>query len=114
MTAIEKVLNEAVNNLKRFTQINNPENIVNINKQVAKVAVTLDGTWQKRGHNSKFGVVFILSVDTGEVLDVIVNCLSCTECNHNKIKFKNNTMEFNSSYSSHKGSCYINHEGSST
>ena len=47
MIAREKVLNEAANSLKRFTEINNPENIVNIiNKQVAKVAVTVDGTWQ--------------------------------------------------------------------
>ena len=103
MTAREKVLNEAANNLKRFTEINNPENIVNINnKQVAKVAVTVDGTWQiKRGYNSKIGVVFILSVDTGEVLGVIVKCLFCTECNHNKIKFKNNTVEFNNWQNSH-------------
>ena len=71
MTAREKVLNEAANNLKRFTEINNPENIVNINnKQVAKVAVTVDGTWQKRRHNSKIRIVFILSVGTGEVLDI--------------------------------------------
>ena len=48
MIARQKVLNEAANSLKRFTEINNPENIVNINnKQVAKVAVTVDGTWQK-------------------------------------------------------------------
>ena len=65
------------------------------NKQVAKVAASVDGTWQKRGHNSKIGVVFILSVDTGEVLDVIVKCLFSTEYDHNKIKFKNNTVEFN-------------------
>ena len=26
--------------------------------QVARVAVTLDGTWQKRGHSSEYGVVF--------------------------------------------------------
>ena len=65
----EKVLNEAANNLKRFAEINNPENIVNINnKHVAKVAVTVYGTWQKRGHNYKIGVVFILSVDTGEII----------------------------------------------
>ena len=31
IAAREKVLNEAANNLKRFTEINNPENIVNIN-----------------------------------------------------------------------------------
>ena len=114
-TAREKVLNEPANNLKRFTQINNPENIININnKQVAKVAVIVDCTWQKRGHNSKFGVIFILSVDTCEVLDVIAKCLFCTECNHNKTKFKNNIVEFNNWYSSHNGSCYINHGGSST
>ena len=97
MTAREKVLNEAASNLKIFSEINNPENIVNINnKQDAKVAITVDGTWQKRGHNSKIVVVFILSVDTGEVLDVIVKRLFRTECNHNKIKFKNNTVELTS------------------
>ena len=99
----------------RFLEVYSPENIVNINnKQVAKVAITVDGTWQKHGPNSKIGVLFILSVDTGEVLDVMVKSLFCTECNYNKIKFKNNTVEFNSWYSSHKGSCCINHERSSS
>ena len=97
MIAREKVLNGAASNLKGFSEINNPENIVNINnKQDAKVAVTVDGTWQKRGHNSKIVVVFILPEDTGEVLDVKVKCLCCTECNHNKIKLKNNTVELTS------------------
>ena len=35
----------------------------------ANVAVTVDGMWQKRGHSSKVGVVFVISVLTGEVLD---------------------------------------------
>ena len=43
-----------------------------------------------------------------------MKCLFCTECNPNKIKFKNNTVEFSNWYSSHKGSCCINHEGSSS
>ena len=44
MTARQKVLNEAANNLKRFTEISSPENIVNINnKPVAKVSVTKIG-----------------------------------------------------------------------
>ena len=115
MAAREKLLNEAANKLNTFAEINNPENIVNIdNKQVAQFAVTVDGTWKKRGHNFKICVVSILSVDTGEVLDVIVKCLSCIESNHNKIQFKSNTVEFNNWYSSNKWSCYINHEGSST
>ena len=30
---------------------------------------TADGTWQRWGHSSKIGVVFVISVRTGEVLD---------------------------------------------
>ena len=36
------------------------------------VAMTVDGTWQRRGHCSKIGVVFIISISTGEVLDYAV------------------------------------------
>ena len=32
-------------------------------------AVSFDGTWAKRGCTSLTGVVFVISVDTGEVLD---------------------------------------------
>ena len=39
---------------------------------VANVSVTIDGTWQKRGHSSRIGVTFVISVDTGEVLDYCV------------------------------------------
>ena len=38
-------------------------------ERVANVAVTIDGTWQKRGHSSKIGVVFVISVLTGLILD---------------------------------------------
>ena len=37
----------------------------------------VDGTWQKRGHTSKIGVVFVICVQTGEVLDYSVKCLVC-------------------------------------
>jgi len=36
---------------------------------MAKVAVTVDGTWQKRGHSSKIGVVFVISMAAGEILE---------------------------------------------
>jgi len=38
-------------------------------KIIVNAAVTVDGTWQKRGHTSKNGAVFFLSVETGEVLE---------------------------------------------
>ena len=36
---------------------------------IANVSVTVDGTWQKRGYSSKIGVVFVISVEMGEILD---------------------------------------------
>ena len=46
---------------------------------VANVAVTVDGTGQKRGHSSKIGVVFVISVDTGEILDYSVKWAKCSK-----------------------------------
>ena len=37
----------------------------------------MDGTCQKRGHSYRIGVLFILSIDTGEVLDYVIKCLVC-------------------------------------
>ena len=42
-------------------------------KKVAKVAVTVEETWQKRGHSSRVGVIFVISVRTGQVLDFATN-----------------------------------------
>ena len=44
------------------------------------IAVSFDGAWAKRGHTSLFGVVFVLSVDTGEVLDYYVLPKYCKAC----------------------------------
>ncbi|GFU64164.1 uncharacterized protein TNCV_3745321 [Trichonephila clavipes] len=44
------------------------------------IAIALDGTWQKRGHTSKNGVVTATSLDNGKVIEF--ECLSkyCFEC----------------------------------
>lgn len=36
---------------------------------IVDVTVSFDGTWAKRGYTSLFGAFFVMSVDTGEVLD---------------------------------------------
>ena len=46
----------------------------------ANMAVSIDGTWQKRGHNTQTGVVFVISIITGEVLDCELKVLFCYEC----------------------------------
>ena len=48
--------------------------------QVVDVTVSFDGTWAKRGFTSLTGVVFVISLDTGEVLDSHVLCKSCSKC----------------------------------
>ena len=44
-------------------------------EMIANVSVTVDGTWQKRGYPSKIGVVFVISVEMGEILDYEVTLL---------------------------------------
>lgn len=47
---------------------------------VVDAVVSFDGTWAKRGFTSLTGVVFVLSVDTGEVLYYHVLSKSCQKC----------------------------------
>ena len=79
---------------------------------IGNVAVTVDGTWQKRGHTSKISVVFVMSVVTGEVLDYAVKSLSCHKCIARN-KMDKESDNFKTWYETHKYSCLINHQGSS-
>ena len=79
---------------------------------LADVAVTQDGTWQKRGHTSKNGVVFVISVRTGEVLDYTVKTLFCKACSSHEMDDKESD-EYKKWFENHKDICTINHEGSS-
>lgn len=78
------------------------------------VAVSFDGTWAKRGFTSLTGVVFVLSVETGEVLDCHVLSKSCKTCVQKKSSCKSDE-EFASWQIEHvaAGSCDINFDGSS-
>ena len=51
---------------------------------VVDAAVSFDGTWAKRGFTSLTGVVFVVSVDTGEVLDYHVLSKACQKCSFEK------------------------------
>ena len=77
---------------------------------IANVDVSVDGTWQRRGHNSKTGVVFIISILTGEVLDYEVKTLFCHECVAHKSDDKT-TLRYQQWVKNHV--CDINHSGSS-
>ena len=83
----EEVVQDAAHRLKEKIRQEQPDNIVCGETDIAHVAVTVDGTWQKRGHSSKIGVIFVISVDTGEILDYEVKSLFCHECKaHSKME----------------------------
>ena len=75
-------------------------------KSPNEIAVSCDGTWQKRyGHNSLLGATFIISTDNG-VLDYSIKSKTCAVCNKNL----NPTDEWSRN---HELFCEINHKGSS-
>ena len=107
-------LGKAATNLKEIMQMNNPEVI---NHEIATpnvpVSVSVDGTWQKRyGYSSLLGVVFILSVETGEVLDFEVQSKICFECKSRE-KWDKESSKYKNWFSKHEEHCTINHKGSS-
>ena len=71
---------------------------------IVDVAVSVDGSWPKRyGFNSLLGMVFVISIDTGAVLDFCVKSLVCHVCKHASEAWKKE----------HEKTCMINHDGSS-
>ncbi|GFT95622.1 uncharacterized protein TNCV_310391 [Trichonephila clavipes] len=71
---------------------------------VAECGVSVDGTWQRRGHSSLNGCVAVLSIDTGKVLDLEVMSKWCRNCNTSKSSGKSKHVK--------KHQCSCNHQGS--
>ncbi|GFW41044.1 uncharacterized protein TNCV_414531 [Trichonephila clavipes] len=71
---------------------------------VAKCGVSVDGTWQRRGHSSLNSCVAVLSIDTGKVLNLEVMSKWCRNCNTSKNSGKSKHVK--------KHQCSYNHQGS--
>ena len=78
----ETLMCDAAKRLIDIVRSEDPEKIeIGPNGEViAHVVVTVDGKWQLRGHCSKIGVVFVISVKTGEVLYHIIKRIFCHTC----------------------------------
>ena len=71
--------------------------------------ISLDGTWQKKGHSSKNGVVTAISASTGKCLDYHVMSKSCKGCQTwSKRQDDPNYNEWKNNHN-----CHINHAKSS-
>ena len=108
----EEVMQDAAHWLKEKIRQEQPDNMECGETNIAHIAVTVDGTWQERGHSSKIGVIFVISVDTGEILDYEVKSLFCNECKEHS-KMEKESEDYKHWKDNHKLKCEINLEGSS-
>ena len=81
------------------------------NKQATDCAVSVDGTWQKRGYSSRNGVVSVISKHNEKCVDYEVLSKHCKACEiWDK---KKDSLEYPEWEEEHKESCQINHQKSS-
>jgi len=71
-----------------------------------EVGVSYDGTWSKRGFTANYGLGFIISVDSGQVLDFEFLSKVCPECDKNRDAGDEWMAE-------DKADCQRNHQGTS-
>ena len=71
-----------------------PDNIIN-------TAVSGDRTWQKRGHSSLNGVMTVISMDSGKILDIEVMSKTCKACKLHQHLKKTNPIAFQEWESNH-------------
>jgi len=102
----EELMNDAA---LRLRKLKHPDPT---SSDIANIAVSVDGTWQRRGYTSKIGIVFVIALETGEVVDYEIKCLYCQQCATQKCKLP--SASFNAWYEKHEPYCKINHKGSSS
>ena len=74
-------------------------------------AVSLDGSWQRRGHASHHGVVSCILVETGKCIDIEVLSNICKGCSNWESRDKT-SQDYLRWRENHK--CKMNHSGTST
>ena len=80
---------------------------------VIDVTVTCDGTRSRRGSVAAYGVVAVLSWETGQVLNVTVLSKSCKDCKEAESTMGSEPQEFLDWMEKHQDSCNSNYTGSS-
>eukprot|EP00794_Sanderia_malayensis_P008342 gene8342-9243_t len=106
-------MKDAAARLREISKKEHPENIEHSpnGATVAKVEVSIDGTWQRRGHCSKSGVAFIISIRTVVALDFVVKSKCWHECSSNTNDDKTSDL-YKTWKAKHENKCSINHTGS--
>ncbi|GFV42294.1 uncharacterized protein TNCV_3165251 [Trichonephila clavipes] len=80
---------------------------------VIDITVSYDGTWQKRGHSSLYGIGIVIDILTGLIIDYEILSKYCPECTTAKRDLGENSAEYSIWYKSHQEECSENYVGSS-
>ena len=75
------------------------------------IAVSVDGSWMKRGFSSLHGLIAVIGRETGKVIDVSVKSLYCSFCR--QWKNEEGTLEFEDVMRGHEPDYDVNHIGKS-
>ena len=101
---------KAAEHLKKMIE-DEDESSADISSKYFDIAVSFDGSWQKRGHTSIYGVVTVISPLSGEVLDAAVLCKKCVTCE--RMLSILSEAQFVEWFKGHENRCEKNFEGSS-
>lgn len=81
-------------------------------EEIVNTSVSCDATWQRRGFASLFGVVFVISELTGQVLDYEFLSKTCTSCRLHAFDDPASS-KFQQFWEKHQHHCGANYTGSS-
>lgn len=77
------------------------------------ITISYDGSWQKRGFTSLYGIGCIIEVETGLVVDYHVLSKYCQSCKFHAKKWDVSSQEYQNWYEQHRQECQKNWDGSS-
>ncbi|GFW45679.1 uncharacterized protein TNCV_3246161 [Trichonephila clavipes] len=89
------------------------EDLLGTANGVIDITVSYDGTWQKRGHSSLYGIGIVIDILTGLIIDYEILSKYCPECTTAKRDLGENSAEYSIWYKSHQEECSENYVGSS-
>jgi len=108
-------LKNIVKNIAKETMVNAIADLrinkgVTSNTALVDIAVSCDGSWQKRGYSSLNGFVSAISMESGKVVDISPMSRFCKSCSNNKKWKKVDPVKYDILQKNHR--CMANYEGS--
>ena len=106
-TVVDKEMKQAAMRLQEYLRSLDHD----LEDRPLDVTVSADGTWATRGFTSLHGLVFVISQDTGEILDFALLSRHCPTCNYHHCILDDD--EFARWKDQHEEECQANYASSS-